>query len=172
MVVRSDKNKVALQVCAMSNNEPADIQTGANSSTVYHGDSYLNHDTNEELTKSTVVESNSSLKSFEGRKAREGNIKIAWGHQMFKNIESALNDCNVKKKSVERGRKDRQPLNRWQIRKMVLPSGITNSEKRKSLGSSVKTVDELISLFDLAVDGHCSMRDKFSKISPLYLVNL
>ncbi|KAL4002837.1 hypothetical protein ACH3XW_5115 [Acanthocheilonema viteae] len=156
--------KIALQVCAMSDDGPTDIQSGANSSTAYGRGSSLDRDTTEKLTKLTVVRSDSPLKSFGERKARERNVKIARGHQIFKNMESTLSDGNTKKKSLEQGKKERQPLNRSQIRKMMLPSGPTNSEIQKSLDSSMITADELINLFDLAVNDRCSMHGKFKSI--------
>ncbi|CAG9531693.1 unnamed protein product [Cercopithifilaria johnstoni] len=152
--------KIGLQECAMSNGGPTDIQPRANSTTTCHRDPNLDCDTAEKLTKPMVVGSDSPLKSFGERKSRERNMKIAWEHQIFKNIESALSD-SAKRKSLEQGKKGRQPLNRLQVRKMVLPSRLTNSETRKPVGSSMISADELISLFDLAVDGHCSMHDKF-----------
>lgn len=160
--------KIALQVCAMSDDGPIDIQQGFDSSTTCSQDPNLDRDTTEKLTKLTVARNDSPLKGFGERKARERNMKIARGHQMFKNIESALSDGNAKRKSMEQGKKGRQPVNRLQVGEMMLPSEFINSETRKPLGSPVITADELISLFDLAVNDHCSMHDKFSKI--LYLL--
>uniref|UniRef100_A0A0R3RPE0 RING-type domain-containing protein n=1 Tax=Elaeophora elaphi TaxID=1147741 RepID=A0A0R3RPE0_9BILA len=145
----------------MSNDEPTDIQSGTNSSTTYRRDSSMDRSTTNKLTELTLSKNDSPLKSFGERKTRERNMKIARGHQMFKNIESALIEGNAERKSLEQGRKERQPPNRFQVKKMVLPSGLISSETRKSLVSSVITVDELINLFDLAVNDHCSMHDSF-----------
>ncbi|EFO24174.2 hypothetical protein LOAG_04313 [Loa loa] len=153
--------KIALQVCAMSNDGPTDIQPRINSSMICRRNRSLDRDTTEKLTKLTVARNYSPLKSLEERKARVRNMKIARGHQMFKNIESALSDGNAKRKVLEQGKKGGQPMNRLQARRMILQSEFTSSEVQKPLGFSVITADELITLFDLAVNDRCSMHDKF-----------
>uniref|UniRef100_A0AAF5RUJ9 DUF7627 domain-containing protein n=1 Tax=Wuchereria bancrofti TaxID=6293 RepID=A0AAF5RUJ9_WUCBA len=145
----------------MSNEGPTDIQSGINSSTTYHEDPSLNCDTTKKLTKLTITRNNSPLKSFVGKKTRERNMKIARGHQMFKNIESALSDGNAKRKSLEQGKKERQSINELELGEMMLRSAFDSEETRKPLDSSMITADELISLFDLAVSDCCSMHDKF-----------
>lgn len=96
--------KITLKVRAMFDDRPIDIQSQAKSSTTDSRCYGLNRNT-EKLTKSTTVRNDSSLKSFGERKIRERSMTIARGHQMFKNIESALSDGNARRKSVEQGKK-------------------------------------------------------------------
>ncbi|KAK6101901.1 hypothetical protein QQG55_6385 [Brugia pahangi] len=152
----------------MSNDGPTDIQSGINNSTTYR-DLSLDCGTTEKLSKLTVTRNNSPLKSFGEKKTRERNMKIARGHQMFKNIESALSDGSAKRKSLEQGKKEKQSINELQLGEMMLRSAFDGKETRKPLDSSMITADELISLFDLAVSDCCSMHDKFSKISLLII---
>lgn len=118
----------------------------------------------EKQTKLSVTRSNSLLKSLGEKKARERNIKIARGHQMFKNMESALSDGYAKRKLLEQRKKEERPIHPVQARKMVLSSKFTSSVTREPLGSSVITADELIAVFDLAVSDRFSVHDEFSNI--------
>nr|CDP99693.1 Bm1748 [Brugia malayi] len=103
----------------MSNDGPTDIQSGINNSTIYR-DLSLDCSTTEKLSKLTITRNNSPLKSFGEKKTRERNMKIARGHQMFKNIESALSDGSAKRKSLEQGKKEKQSINELQLGEMML----------------------------------------------------
>ncbi|VDO36415.1 unnamed protein product [Onchocerca flexuosa] len=146
-----------LQIYTMSDDGPTNTEPEVNSSATYRLDSSFDCDTIEKLTKLTIARNDLRPKSFGERKVREKNTRIARGHQMFKNIESALNDGQMKKKL--QGKKEKQLVNRLQVGEMVLPGEFSSPKTRKPVSSSAITVDELISLFDLACNDHCSMHD-------------
>ncbi|VDN03523.1 unnamed protein product [Thelazia callipaeda] len=96
-----------------------------------------------------TVDASCSIPKVTGdKKTRERSMRIARGHQIFKNIESTLCGADRSRKALDQEKELVRSYTRLRIKNPLSPVQCWSSEPHSS---SIVTVDELMDLFDLAV---------------------